>query len=349
MAEDDRICYFCSKSDAKYTCPKCCVLFCSQLCYQSESHLHCSEQFYKECVEEELKLENIDPEQKAHMLEILNRHRNQVEAEEIENDSDDEESISDLNERLENVDLNDADEIWNCLTEQEKLEFNAIISSGEITHLIPKYEPWYEKKIEEIESHLSNESKKYKEKCPPILPVISFSSISKTEPSSCILWNIVNVLAAYAFTVRRYIGEHHNLGAANTILYLSTNLNSNQNFESKETAIVSVVFHANNNTAIMCSEEDAVILHDDIRKLLAGPESCETEFYILSALSDLQRLFSSASNNKKKTKKNSDFSKKYPDSVEIVEKQKIRKSIKKLTFYMSWINEFYKKNVSVIF
>lgn len=65
------------------------------------------------------------------------------------------------------------------------------------------------------------------------------------QPSSCILWNIANVLGAYAFTVRRFIGEHHNSAAANTILCLSTNLNANENFDSKETAIESVIYQAN--------------------------------------------------------------------------------------------------------
>lgn len=58
-------------------------------------------------------------------------------------DSDDEDSLPDLYDRLENVNLNDADEIWERLSEQEKLEFQAILKSGDISQLIPEYEPWW--------------------------------------------------------------------------------------------------------------------------------------------------------------------------------------------------------------
>lgn len=61
-------------------------------------------------------------------------------------DSDDEDSIPDLSERIQNIDLDDSDEVWSRLTEQEKLEFNAILNSGDLTDLIPEYEPWWNKR-----------------------------------------------------------------------------------------------------------------------------------------------------------------------------------------------------------
>ena len=56
----------------------------------------------------------------------------------------------------------------------------------------------------------------------------------------------MNVLAAYVFTVRRFNGDHHNEGGGSTILRISTNLDSNQNFEENFTAVDSVIYHANN-------------------------------------------------------------------------------------------------------
>lgn len=56
---------------------------------------------------------------------------------------------------------------------------------------------------------------------------------------------MVNVVGAYAFTVRRFIGEHHNSAAASTMLSLSTNLNANENFSSKEMAVESIIYQAN--------------------------------------------------------------------------------------------------------
>lgn len=62
-------------------------------------------------------------------------------------DSDDDDSLPDLYDRLQNVDLNDADEVWKRLSEQEKLEFQAILNSGDVSQLIPEYEPWWCKRL----------------------------------------------------------------------------------------------------------------------------------------------------------------------------------------------------------
>lgn len=53
------------------------------------------------------------------------------------------------------------------------------------------------------------------------------------------------------------------------------------------------------NTDITCSPEEATLMLDDVEKLLVGPEKSAVEFYILSALSDLQQLLSQAANMKK--------------------------------------------------
>lgn len=41
------------------------------------------------------------------------------------------------------------------------------------------------------------------------------------------------------------------------------------------------------------------MIRDDIDKFLAGPKNDDVEFYILSALSDLQRLFQDSLSHKK--------------------------------------------------
>lgn len=62
----------CNTGQAKYTCPRCSLPYCSVDCYKSTSHLDCSEGFYKECVESEMK-NAIDPEDKNKMMQILKR------------------------------------------------------------------------------------------------------------------------------------------------------------------------------------------------------------------------------------------------------------------------------------
>jgi hypothetical protein len=56
-----------------YVCPRCNILYCSLPCYQSELHLNCSEAFYKECVMEDMKCQEIDRISKTKMNEILLR------------------------------------------------------------------------------------------------------------------------------------------------------------------------------------------------------------------------------------------------------------------------------------
>lgn len=295
------VCYFCSVKNAKYTCPRCNAIYCSHICYQSPNHTACSESFFKECVEEELRLENVDDPEKLKMQDILQRFHNEFLDEDInENiDSDDEDSVPDLSERLQNINLNDADRVWECLTEQEKQEFQFMLQTEKISEVIPPYEPWwskrYDKKIEELESFLNKETEKqYIKICPPVIDIISFSTLSKVQPASLILWNIVNVLASYTFLIRRHVGDLHTKEAISNLFTICKNLSSNQNFESKETAIESVVYHANGNTDITCSPEEATLMLDDVEKLLVGPEKSAVEFYILSALSDLQQLLSQA-------------------------------------------------------
>lgn len=111
------------------------------------------------------------------------------------------------------------------------------------------------------------------------------------------------------------------------------------------------------------------MMTEDVDKLLTGPETSAVEFYILAALSDLQVLLSNAAKTKKSThilvclKRfyfsaikltmfritgvkpcGTEFSKRYPNALEPVDKTKLRRCVKKLSFFMSWTNEFYSQN-----
>lgn len=104
---------------------------------------------------------------------------------EAEKDSDDEDSVPDLADRLNEVDLDDADMVWDALTDDERKEFEALLNSGDVSKILPSWEPWWlfhkEKKlIEEIgETKLAKEDVDYRVKCPLIMgSVKDFSSLS---------------------------------------------------------------------------------------------------------------------------------------------------------------------------
>lgn len=60
----------------------------------------------------------------------------------VETDSDDEE-FSHLNERLDGIDLDNSEQVWNLLTDSEKAEFEHLVKSGDITKVLPEYTPWW--------------------------------------------------------------------------------------------------------------------------------------------------------------------------------------------------------------
>lgn len=57
------ICKICSQNEHKYICPKCKVKYCSVKCFK-EHNTDCTENFYKKCVEEELKHSKINEKDK---------------------------------------------------------------------------------------------------------------------------------------------------------------------------------------------------------------------------------------------------------------------------------------------
>lgn len=58
-------------------------------------------------------------------------------------DSDDDDSVEDLHERLRNVNLDDADAVWELLTPTEKQEFEELLHSGDASQLVVPWEPWW--------------------------------------------------------------------------------------------------------------------------------------------------------------------------------------------------------------
>lgn len=153
----DNICKLCNVRPCIYTCPRCEIKYCSSVCYKSEAHSECSESFYKQCVIDEIKSHEKDTEGRKKMLEILKR----VHEEDIKNmealasddeiddelkeelDSDDDNDIPDLESRLHNINLDNADEVWSALTDAEKQEFEALIKNGDVEKFLPQWIPWW--------------------------------------------------------------------------------------------------------------------------------------------------------------------------------------------------------------
>lgn len=118
-------------------------------CYKAASHLQCSETFYRDNIMDELKIDQNSTESKEKMLEILKRmhEENRVHFSDSDTDadeppfqfsfkvndmdedldSDDNETPMDIADRLAGVDLDDAEQVWEKLTEDEKQEFMSFL------------------------------------------------------------------------------------------------------------------------------------------------------------------------------------------------------------------------------
>ncbi|RZC36976.1 MTP18 domain containing protein [Asbolus verrucosus] len=307
----------------------------------NRKHLQCSEEFYKNCIIDELALEN-NEESRQKMLEILKQnHLSNNEENSDELDSDDDDDIADITERLVGVDLDNADQVWEKLTEDEQQEFIAFLKSEDVMKLIPPWTPWWSysaKNVEDVES-----AGNYKAECPHIIKIKDFREISKKEPADCVKYNLINVIAAYAFATRYFNGEHYDFckEVVSCVVTISLCLKVNQNFEDFETAVKSVEFQCIESDWIVADTENFKTLREDLDKIVKGPELCEKKFYILCALSDLYKLLNSALTKKEQK---SSFSKVFPNDhfpeVKLESKNKIKSCIRKVEYLLSFAKDY---------
>lgn len=348
------------------------------MCYKSQTHLKCSEEFFKQCIQDELASTaesefNSDEDMKK-IYNILRRIRESDAGLEFESfakdglDSDDDEESfegnclndeeaendfvdEDIAERLKDIDINDADEVWDRLTLTEKEEFKKLVSSGDIAKLLPNHKPWWLKnKNSKIVEITINNDKKQDDAPPGIIDNLPlFSSICSKEPAPCLHYNLWNILAAYSCTVRYFNGEHFtNPNEATAYLVnLSSTLKYGTNFEDADDAIISVEMEAlttgNGATQIMPTTgtpkallvEDRAQLQLDARLLMSNVHNK------LAALSDILRLFQLTNKILKAPKRGeAEFQKLFAVSsgMEELTRSKLKILIKKLEFYLSFVN-----------
>lgn len=346
---DDEInkCQICCNSTAKYVCPRCNCFYCSLICYKSELHLKCSEAFYKDCVIAEMQLENNGPDSQKKMIEILSRFNVQQAKEEEESESLDSDDEADLHERLKDINLDNPDSLWKCLTESEKQEFEELVHNGNITSVVPVWEPWWnfrKKKvlIEELNSVSQSDSEKFISKCPKIkIDVPQLSQLLRQTPSPHVKWNIANVLSAYCYITQYFNGEHllNSVEASEIMGNISGNLKSQQNYSSEEDSILSV---SKNILTFPGSEVEVSDLTknlmENVRQIFGGPDEKDPKFYIQSALSDIHNLFSSALKVQNDRKgKDGQFNQKFGGISTIgISKRNLKLYLKKIEYYIAW-------------
>lgn len=109
------------------------------------------------------------------------------EAEDI--DSDDEDGI-DLHDRIKDLNLNDADAVWEALTEDEKNEFEAMLNHGDVGSILPQWEPWWmyrkTKKLVKDVDEKDEEGQRLKQ-CPVLKKVPEINSLTVSILQKCMV------------------------------------------------------------------------------------------------------------------------------------------------------------------
>ncbi|CAG8464703.1 9091_t:CDS:2 [Paraglomus brasilianum] len=107
-------------------------------------HLQCTESFYKDSILQEISNRRVSNEEKKKILELLRR----VGREDISDDEEEETNANDFVERFRSVDIESAsyESIWNNLTDQERTEFEKLVSDRPSVLLqeIHLWKPWWE-------------------------------------------------------------------------------------------------------------------------------------------------------------------------------------------------------------
>ncbi|XP_043251045.1 zinc finger HIT domain-containing protein 2 [Colletes gigas] len=358
----NNLCKLCNTRPRTYTCPRCGIAYCNIDCYKSETHLECSESFYRQCVQEELGSYENDPEDMKKMIEILKRVHEQTlkdtdletddtsdkeYEEELEEqlDSDDEDDVPDLEKRLQNVNLDNPDEVWSTLTDAEKQEFEALIKNGEIEKLLPQWVPWWtyhmkRKLVQELNQQDSEQTREY----PSLIDVPIFNELQKASPSVC--FNLTNVIYAYAYIANYYNGDYLNCPIEATVVFLdlSNNMKQNKVYENDLSAIGSVAHNIAKCNWLPQDELTLSAFKEAAELIMQGPEEGNKYFYIAIALSELHRLFTAAKVEISKHKNeavNKEFSKKFAQRYNMdninLSKKALLLYCKKLEYYLSWI------------
>lgn len=295
------------------------------------------------------------------MLERIEQQDNEFNDENFEEIDSDDESIedSDLAQRLGEVDLNDADAVWERLTDAEKEEFKSIVYNNEVEKIIQPIDPWWCQKIIQLPvidvEKSEKQLKTIQESCPPISDSLKeFSKISPKNPAKCVIYNISSVLGVYTYIFRFYNGDHANytLEALNNFISICDNLKANVNYEGINAVIDSIVLNCHNQN-LFADLSTKKLMKEDLVDIFDGP--CEnSNHYLLAALSDVIGLFELAKfkfKQEKKIKASKNFKKfssEFPENFENFEnfhelknQNHFNNCLRKLEFYLSFIKHCY--------
>ncbi|KAI0337402.1 hypothetical protein BDW22DRAFT_1415935 [Trametopsis cervina] len=211
-------CGICRRQFSKYTCPKCNLQYCSLICFRSQAHSGCSEGFYKNELETDIRTNQTkNSEERRQMMELLKRF--EEEAVEDENALLDSNNLSDddqddLAQRISTINVDDAsyDQLWDALTPAERQKFLSALNdpSSEVAQSLLASEslsdgivsPWWEGSSSPPPSSQLHKRYGHKPQMLTIPPAVLTAASQQTSTGPSLLFNILAVLIAYSYVTR---------------------------------------------------------------------------------------------------------------------------------------------------
>jgi hypothetical protein len=246
-SDKESCCQICQNNQARYTCPKCEVLYCSLDCYRqhgdsdnpssSAASSSCTEAFYSQRVDQVLKLEI--KERKQQTRAMLNRsfHQQQLTHQQeglIDTDSHEARFTKDELVRLLTIlERDDLEELDRFLADYRngpelQIALAQSIQTGELNeYILDPWEPWWRTQLASVRMEADIDQEKADDldsvslkmvEAPldeRLLNVRQFRSLRpSSQPDTDLSFNLVDILYATVWTLRLYHGPSNALDAA---------------------------------------------------------------------------------------------------------------------------------------
>ncbi|KAL2805846.1 zinc finger HIT domain-containing protein 2 [Daubentonia madagascariensis] len=341
-------CSYCPAGEARparYTCPRCNVLYCSLRCYRA--HGTCAEDFYRDQVLGELRGRSASPSRLASALRRLRQQREDEPAEGGLSPGPAPGGLSGL---------------WERLAPAEKAAFEELLSRGEAGRLLPPWRPWWWRRrtgprlLEELDDASGSDAGELEPNpartspesvkddaaaepaaaervlgdapaaCTPAVPtrIPALASLSRGPLSPLVRFQLPNVLFAYAHTLVLYHGGDDALLSefCATLLGVSGALGAQQVFACAEEALEAAaqVLEAGEHPPGPLGTRGA--MHEAAR-ILQGEGPASQKGYTLAALGHLVQTLGRARKQ----------------AVDRDERDRLYRARKKCQFLLAWTNE----------
>jgi len=313
MKTNKLVCMFCNENEAKYTCPRCLVQYCSVKCFQHKSHENCSETFYKDQILTELKGMRGTQEEREKVNNILRNVKQQA---------DEDNNVQHITERLDGVDLENSDVVWEKLTQYERDMFQRNVSKGNLD-FVPIWTPWWHigkrTKIHDLSSK-DVSGRKHLPKIIKDLPKLK-DVLRDKSPDSNLKFCLMDILLAYTCLQRMFNGDLYDshMETTSMILHLSKVLSENKIYCDLDSCI-----HCFINTIVMSSDIGIDPIETSLKDLYQIVISDDS--YVLRVLSDFYVYLKKCSKHLKM------------ENVQL--SQQLFKISKKVYFYLMYCVEF---------